>query len=364
MPGTHLSTVSYRDSLAAVLVWIVQRQAVGGEGGKKSLMTVLELDGISKAFRHGLTGRKRQILSELSFHLEQGEVFGFLGHNGAGKTTTIKLILGLLRPDRGRITILGQHGATREAKKRIGFLCEEVGLYPQLTADEMLQLSGELFSIDRLRLKERKERLLELVGLADERRVKIKRYSKGMRQRLGVAVTLLSDPDLLLLDEPYSGLDPVGRRQLRKILLALKEAGKTILLSSHIVPDVEAVCDRVGILKQGRISKFLDLNQVYATKANAVEVTATAIASARLMAEVAGIEVIMDKNEAVIARCKGEPILRRLISVIYELGGTVQEVKPLRFSLEDHLLETIDEGSNKTKTNPYREEIELLLSHS
>jgi ABC-2 type transport system ATP-binding protein len=327
-------------------------------------MTVLELEGIGKSFKHGLLGRRRQVLSDLSFHLGQGEVFGFLGHNGAGKTTTIKLILGLLRPDRGRLSILGCSGATREARKRIGYLCEEVGLYPQLTADEMLQLSGEIFSIKRSSLKERKKRLLSLVGLADERRVKIKRYSKGMRQRLGVAVALLNDPDLILLDEPYSGLDPVGRRRLRKILLTLKEAGKTILLSSHIVPDVEAVCDRVGILNRGRISKFLDLKQLYATKANAVEVTATGVDAARLTAEVAGIEVIMDRQEAVIIRCKGEPALRELISVIYQLGGTVQEVKPLRFTLEDHLLETIEQGLDTTKTSPYREEIELLLSQS
>ncbi len=325
-------------------------------------MAVLELEGICKSFRHGLSGRKRQVLSNLSFCLEQGEVFGFLGHNGAGKTTTIKLILGLLRPDRGRISVLGCPGATRRARERIGYLCEDVGLYPQFTADEMLQMSGELFSIDRAILKERKERLLELVGLAGERRVKIKRYSKGMRQRLGVAVTLLNEPDLLLLDEPYSGLDPVGRRQLREILLALKEAGKTILLSSHIVPDVEAVCDRVGILNRGSISKFLNLKQVYATKANAVEVTSSGVDSDRIRSEVAGIEVVMDRREAVIARCKGEPALRHLITVVHELGGAVLEVKPLRFSLEDHLLETIEEDSNKGETNPYREEIELLLS--
>jgi ABC-2 type transport system ATP-binding protein len=259
---------------------------------------------------------------------------------------------------------MGCPGATREARRRIGFLCEDVGLYPQFTADEMLQLSGELFSIDRNRLQERRERLLDLVGLKDERRVKIKRYSKGMRQRLGVAVTLLSEPDLLLLDEPYSGLDPVGRRQLRKILLSLKEAGKTILLSSHIVPDVEAVCDRVGILNRGRISRFLDLKQVYAGKANAVEVTATGVDSARLAAEVTGIEIIMDRREAVIARCEGEPTLRRLISAVYTLGGAVLEVKPLRFSLEDHLLETIVEGSDKAEARQFREEIEMLLSHS
>ncbi|MFH1755475.1 MAG: ABC transporter ATP-binding protein, partial [Candidatus Latescibacterota bacterium] len=184
-------------------------------------MKVLELQGVCKSYRFGLSGRKRQVLSDLTFHLEEGEVFGFLGHNGAGKTTTIKLILGLLKPDRGEISMFGQSGATRQARRRVGYLCEEIGIYPHLTAEEMLQLSGELFRIEPSCLKKRKERLLDLIGLTDARRMKIKQYSKGMRQRLGIAITLMNDPDLLLLDEPYSGLDPVGRRQLRKILLSL-----------------------------------------------------------------------------------------------------------------------------------------------
>ncbi len=325
-------------------------------------MTVLELDRIYKSFRHGLLGKKQLVLDGLSFHMERGEVFGFLGHNGAGKTTTIKLILGLLRPDAGEIAILGSPGTTREARSRIGFLCEEVGLYPSLNAEEMLRLSGELFSIGRRHLKERSERLLDLVGLANDRRLKIKRYSKGMRQRLGVAIALLNDPDILLLDEPYSGLDPVGRRQLRKILLSLKEAGKTILLSSHIVPDVEAVCDRVGILSGGCISKFLDLREIYATKTNEVEVTISGIDASRLSSEIIDAEIVLEREEAVISHCKGETSLQELISTVYRIGGTILEVKPLRFSLEDHLLAVMSEGRESKREFSIEEELELLLS--
>ena len=323
-------------------------------------MSVLELQQVYKSFKQGLLGKSAPVIQGLSLSLEAGEVFGFLGHNGAGKTTTIKLILGLLRPDSGRIKLLGESGASRAARSRLGYLCEEVGLYPSLNADEMLQFSGELYSMGSAELKKRKARLLDLVGLADRPRLPIKRYSKGMRQRLGVAVALLNDPDLLLLDEPYNGLDPIGRRELRKLLLGLKEAGKTILLSSHIVPDVEAVCDRVGILSGGTISKFLNLREIYATKTNEVEITASGINAAELSSEIGTVDTILEREEAVITRCQGEPALQKLISAVYRLGGSVLEVKPLRFSLEDHLLEALSQ-ERKEKAS-VQEEIEQLLS--
>jgi ABC-2 type transport system ATP-binding protein len=323
-------------------------------------MTVLTLDQIYKSFKNSLLGKKVPIIKDLSLSLDQGEVFGFLGHNGAGKTTTIKMILGLLRPDSGRITLLGESGSSRVARGRVGYLCEEVGLYPSLNAGEMLQLAGELYSMRPAQLKERKARLLDLVSLADRPRLPIKRYSKGMRQRLGVAIALLNDPDLLLLDEPYNGLDPIGRRELRKLLLALKESGKTILLSSHIVPDVEAVCDRVGILSGGTISKFLNLREIYATKTNEVEITASGITGRELTAEIGKIDYILEREEAVIFRSQGQPALQDVISSVYRLGGSVLEVKPLRFSLEEHLLEALSQ--ERKEKDSIKKEIELLLS--
>jgi ABC-2 type transport system ATP-binding protein len=323
-------------------------------------MNVLELDQVYKSFKQGLLGKKVPVIRGLSLSLAQGEVFGFLGHNGAGKTTTIKMILGLLKLDSGRITLFGQSGPTPAARRRIGFLGEEVGLYPGLNADEMLQLSGELYAIPRPALKERKIRLLNLVGLSDRPRLKIKSYSKGMRQRLGLAIALLNDPELLILDEPYSGLDPIGRRELRKLLLSLKEAGKTILMSSHIVPDVEAVCDRVGVLSGGSISKFLDLREIYATKANEVEITATGVAASKLAQEIGRLDTILERSEAVIVRCHGEPELQEIVTAVYRLGGSVLEVKPLRFSLEDHLMEALAQARQEKQS--IRDEIELLLS--
>ena len=216
-------------------------------------MAILELHGIKKAFRTGFLGIRTPVLTGLDLTVEAGEVYGFLGHNGAGKSTTMKVVLGLLKPDAGRVVVFGKDGANRETRARIGYLGEEVGLYPHVTALESLTLVGDLCGMSRAHSRTRAHELIDLVGLDDKRVLKVKHYSKGMRQRLGIATALMNDPELLLLDEPYSGLDPIGRRQFRELLVSLKEQGKTILMSSHIVPDVEAVCDRVGILSDGVI---------------------------------------------------------------------------------------------------------------
>jgi ABC-2 type transport system ATP-binding protein len=311
-------------------------------------MIVLELEEVCKSFRSGLLGARRRILSGLTLSLEQGEVFGFLGHNGAGKTTTIKLILGFLRPDSGRISILGSTGAVRRTRERIGYLGENVGLYPFLDAEETLRFMGKLFRMDRRTIESRSRRLLELVGMADRSKLKVKKYSKGMRQRLGIAVALFNDPDLLLLDEPYSGLDPLGRRQLKDILLGLKKEGKTILLSSHIAPDVEAICDRVGILKNGKIARFLDLTDLYRAGSGEVEVSASGVSADMLASAVAGVEVVHSHGETAILRCRGEEILKGLIASIYSSGGTLQEVRRFKPTLEEFLVATLEEREEKT----------------
>jgi ABC-2 type transport system ATP-binding protein len=315
-------------------------------------MIVLALEHVSKSFRTGFLRRRHQVLDDLSLELERGEVFGFLGHNGAGKTTTIKLALGLLRLETGRVSIFGSTGATREARSRIGYLNEDVGLYPYLSADETLQLAGELFRIERSVLRVRKARLLEAVGLAEKARVRVRQYSKGMRQRLGVAVALINNPELLLLDEPYTGLDPIGRKQLKDLFLSLKEEGKTILLSSHIAPDVEAVCDRVGILKNGRIAKFLTISELYEAGSGDVEVTASGVSARALCSTVAGVAEVYSGPDLVVMKCKGEETLKMLISTIYSYDGAVLEVKPAKASLEDCLMEALTGGDTGSAGTP------------
>lgn len=304
-------------------------------------MAILELHGIHKSFRTGFLGVRTPVLKGLDLTVEAGEVYGFLGHNGAGKSTTMKVILGLLKPDAGRISVFGRDGADRATRARMGYLGEEVGLYPHNTAGEALALLGELFRMTRAHARARANELIDLVGLGDKRAMKIKHYSKGMRQRLGIATALMNDPDLLLLDEPYSGLDPIGRKQLRELLIDLKRQGKTVLMSSHIVPDVEAVCDRVGILSGGKLARVLNLHEVYAGETGEVEVTIAGVDRRRLQAGDYGGREVFAKDNLMIVRCDGDRKLQNLIADVYSSQGHVVEVKPLRTRLEDVFVDAV-----------------------
>lgn len=308
-------------------------------------MAILELQNVTKGFRQGFLGVRTPVLKGLSLSLAEGEVYGLLGHNGAGKTTAMKTILGLIRPDSGEVTVFGSRGVTTEDRARIGYLSEEIGIYPHLTATEMMRFTGELFRIPRRYLERRIEELLKTVGLADRHKVKIRHYSKGMRQRLGIAIALINDPDLLLLDEPYSGLDPVGRKELRELLLELKTRGKTIMLSSHIVPDVEAVCDRVGILRDGSVARVLDLNEVYADRSNDVEVVTSGLDPGRIDAHDYGGEQVHRNRQVTILRCSGERF-RSLVNDVYDAGGSIVGVRQVRLNLEEVFVEEITRSAD------------------
>lgn len=193
-------------------------------------------------------------VKNLSLHISKGEVFGFLGPNGAGKTTTMKMILGLLRPTKGSITLFGKPAGTLAAKQKIGFLPEFSHFYPHLTGEEFLHFVGEIFGLSAEECSQRSKRLLRLVNLPQEAsRRAIGTYSKGMQQRIGMAQALMNNPEIIFLDEPMSGLDPIGRREMKEIIFSLKQEGKTIFLNSHILSDVEALCDRVGIIHHGNL---------------------------------------------------------------------------------------------------------------
>jgi len=298
-------------------------------------MAILELTDIHKSFRTGFLGIRNRVLKGLSLSVNRGEVYGFLGHNGAGKSTTMKAILGLIRPDSGSIRVFDSEGATLENRARTGYLSEEIGLYPHLNAVENLRLVGELCRIPGRDLGRRIGELLEIVGLADRRQMRVRHYSKGMRQRLGVAAAIINDPDLLLLDEPYSGLDPVGRRDLRELLTGLKREGKTIMLSSHIVPDVEAVCDRVGILADGRLARVLDLHAVYAERRNDVEVVLSNLDDNALDPHDYNGELVQREGGVSIIRCPGDARFRALVDDAYNAGGSVVSVHQVRLNLEE-----------------------------
>ncbi len=214
---------------------------------------VLAVEGLSKSFPTGFWRRRVRVLSELSFSVGRNEIVGFLGPNGAGKTTTIKILNHLAFPDEGRVAVFGEEvGRRPEIRRRIGFMPEHPYFYEYLTGKEFLALCGHLYGLPRSGIAGRSETLLSRVGLADAGRTAIRKYSKGMMQRLGLAQALLHEPELVILDEPMSGLDPMGRMEVRGLIRELREAGKTVFFSSHIISDVEALCDRVVILHKGR----------------------------------------------------------------------------------------------------------------
>ncbi|MEO0094391.1 MAG: ABC transporter ATP-binding protein [candidate division WOR-3 bacterium] len=220
----------------------------------------IKIEDLYRSFKVHFWEKKREILKGISFEVYKGEVFGFLGPNGAGKTTTIKTITGLIRPDKGRVEIFGYPPNSLEAKGRIGFLPESPYFYEHLTGFEFLKIHSMLCNkhTDKNRLLE----LIEKVGLQKAADLPLRKYSRGMLQRIGIAQALVGDPDLLILDEPLTGLDPIGRKEIKDLVLELKKSSKTIFFSSHILPDAEAVCDRIGIIIDGKIMKIGPLDEL------------------------------------------------------------------------------------------------------
>ena len=213
---------------------------------------VIEVSGVSKSYPVGFWRKRVRVLSDLSFTVGENEVVGFLGPNGAGKTTTIKILNRLAFQDAGAVAIFGEEAGRRsESRRRIGFMPEQPYFYEYLTGGEFLILCGQLNGLVRRETNKRSQEMLARVGLAGAAGLAIRKYSKGMMQRLGLAQALLHDPELVILDEPMSGLDPMGRVEVRNLIRDLKEAGKTVFFSSHIISDVEALCDRVIMIHRG-----------------------------------------------------------------------------------------------------------------
>jgi ABC-2 type transport system ATP-binding protein len=223
----------------------------------------IEIEDLRKTYRDGLIFRKSfQALRGISFRVQPGEIFGLLGPNGAGKTTFIKVLLGIVRKSGGRATVLGERAGSRAARRRIGYLPENLRIPRHLNANTALEYYGGLSGLARSDVRARRDHLLESVGLADRQRDAVRKYSKGMLQRLGLAQALLHAPELLFLDEPTDGLDPIGRSHVRNVLRELKAAGKTVFLNSHLLQEVEMVCDRVAILDRGVLRSVGSLAEI------------------------------------------------------------------------------------------------------
>lgn len=305
---------------------------------------VVQIEGVVKDFRPGFGLRRKRVLHGVSFTVTEGEIFGFVGPNGAGKTTTLKILMGLIRPTQGRASILGCDVGESEFRDQIGFLPENPYFYPYLTAREILDFYARLSGVDSGRRAIRVDELLEMVHLTHAADARLRTFSKGMLQRVGVAQALIHDPKVIFLDEPMSGLDPIGRKEIRDVILALREAGKTVFMNTHILPDVEMICDRVAIIvkgvirHQGRSEDFLPESEV-----------STAVVLSSLAPEVASrIEEEFD----VEMRGLGERIeivtssktTQKVLACALESGAEVISVTPHRHSLEDAFMSAVREG--------------------
>jgi ABC-2 type transport system ATP-binding protein len=214
---------------------------------------MIKFTGISKEFHEGIGAKRIRALENLDLEVQKGEVFGFLGPNGAGKSTTMKILINLVFPDKGSVSIMGKDVRDRETRRHIGYLPENPYFYDYLTAEELLWFGGKASGLTSAVLKKRTEELLVKVDLAGSRKRHLRTYSKGMAQRAGLALALIHDPEVAILDEPMSGLDPIGRKMVGDLIMELKARGKTVFFSSHILTDIERFCDRVGIIVGGRL---------------------------------------------------------------------------------------------------------------
>jgi ABC-2 type transport system ATP-binding protein len=294
----------------------------------------LFLRGLEKSYPTGhIRQRRRPVLHGLTFGVARGEVFGYLGPNGSGKTTTLKILTGLLFPDAGEVRVLGHPLADRAWRFRVGFLPEHPYLYDYLTPREYLDYVGRLFGLSAAARKERAARLLALVGLERSADVAVRRFSKGMVQRAGLAQALVNDPELVILDEPMSGLDPLGRRLVRNVILDLKRAGKTVLFSTHILPDAETLCDRVAVLRAGRLLDVGRLADILDLKVAHMEVLVSGLDPAGL----SGGDVLVHQPLGERHRLEvDERALGRVILEVERRGGRILGVQPVRQSLEDY----------------------------
>ena len=303
-------------------------------------MSAIEIDNLTKDYEVGFW-RKRKVraLDGLSLIVERGQIFGFLGANGAGKTTTLKLLMRLIYPTGGTARILGHDISEVAMHARIGYLPENPYFYDYLTAREFLNYCGELFGQDRDTRKRRTEELLARVKLENKSWDRqLRKFSKGMLQRVGLAQALVNDPEIVFLDEPMSGLDPVGRREVRDLIAALRTEGKTVFMCSHILSDIEVLCDSVAILKQGRLANSGSLAELRERETSAVEIIAAGADAATLQASLSIKVVVTTTPSGLRIEVADEKEVDQVIAALRKVNGKLVSVQPVRQSLEELFL--------------------------
>ncbi len=298
---------------------------------------VVRVEGLAKTYRVGLRRRRVEAVRNVSFEVRRGESFGLLGPNGAGKTTTLKVLLGLVFPSGGRVRLFGQPPGP-SAFRQVGYLPENPYIYPQLQPVEFLELCGRLSGVPPRRLRGRIEDVLERVGIAQAARRPVRKLSKGMTQRLALAQAILHEPRLVILDEPMSGLDPIGRHEVRELLEELRRGGTTLLVTSHILSDVERLCDRVAIVHQGVVRAEGPIEQVLEPRVLEVHVVLEDV-PAEGRTELASLaEAFTERGRRVQLRLADEGRVDQVLRLALQRGARVVAVEPRRESLEDRFV--------------------------
>jgi ABC-2 type transport system ATP-binding protein len=295
----------------------------------------IHIANLKKSYR-GKRGKKVEALINLSLDIVPGEVFGFLGPNGAGKSTTIKLLMGLIRPNAGEAWLFGKPAGDPSARKHVGFLPENPAFYDFLSSREYLRLVGQSFGMTREAIRVESDRVLALLDLTVAADRQIRTYSKGMVQRLGIAQTLLHDPDLYILDEPMSGLDPVGRALVKDIILDLKKAGKTVFFSTHVTADAERVCDRIGVIINGVFQEERLVGDLLREGVDGYFCRVRGLAAETLQA-LGGVSCGDGLSELFVPRDRYD----RFASDLLKIGGSFDLIEPRRRDIEDYFLNLV-----------------------
>jgi len=298
-------------------------------------------------YRSGFWGRKKEALSDLSLTIEANEIFGYVGPNGAGKTTTIKILVGLMQPTSGKATVLGKDIADVESRRQIGYMPENPYFYEYLTTEESLHFYGKLCGMSRSERRTRVPEMIEYMNIPEIAKMRVGAFSKGMRQRLGLAQAIIHDPEVVILDEPLHGLDPVGRRQLRERIVSLKDAGKTVFFSSHILGDVEAICDRVGMLFGGKLVAHGDLESLLAEHLSSIEIALSDLPAPALEKVKALAEKFVDRDSVVHLSVPDEEKGQEVLRLLQESGGKLLSYTPQRASLEDYFMARSRKGETE-----------------
>jgi ABC-2 type transport system ATP-binding protein len=293
---------------------------------------------LSKVYHSGFRIRRVQALTDVNLDVEKSEIFGFLGPNGAGKTTFIKILMGLSEPTSGAAYVLGRAPRDARVKARMGFLPESPYFYEYLTATEFLRLAARLAGVPASEVQGRINGLLRLVGMEHAASQQMRGYSRGMLQRIGIAQALVGDPELIVLDEPMGGLDPIGRKEFRDIIVNLRERGKTVFFSTHILADVEMICDRVGVIIGGRLVDIGRLSEILSEDIESIEVTVKGASGKFRKALERVAQRSIESGDLLLLTVRGDEDVDKVAAIVREAGARIQALVPRKKTLEDYFM--------------------------